>query len=264
MFSRLGAIWSARRILFLLIGRDLKVRYNTASLGWMWSLLEPLLMATVYWFVFTKIIERTFGSDPYIVFLLAAMLPWMWASAIIGGSPRALLSQSKLVRSTNIPREIWVLREVGSKGVEFLFGIPILIGFMVVLGVGVSPYVLAVPLGVLILLLLLSGIALALSSISVLYRDVRQLTRVVTRLMFYFSPILYGVQDVAGRLPETVARFYMLNPFAGIIDLFRAAMFPDDFHGWWPVAWAGFVAVAVFVLGLRTFARLERSVLKEL
>lgn len=264
MLSRLVAIWSARRILVLLIGRDLRVRYNTASLGWVWTILEPLLMAGVYWFVFTKIITRTFGSEPYIVFLLAALLPWTWATGVIGASPRALQSQAKLVRSTNLPREIWVLRDVGSKGIEFLLSIPVLAGFMVVLGVGVSPYAFAAPLGVLILLLLLSGIALGLASLGVLYRDVRRIVGVVNRLLFYLSPIIYGAHDVVDRLPENVARFYMLNPFAGIIDLFRAAMFPDEFSGWWPVGWAGFVAVVVFVLGLRTFARLERPVLKEI
>ena len=98
-------------------------------LGYVWSILEPLAMAGVYWFVFTKLMTRQVGEDPYIVFLLCGMLPWQWASAALRSSMKALSKDSKLVRSTNLPREIWVLRTVGSKFAEFLYALPVLAFF---------------------------------------------------------------------------------------------------------------------------------------
>ena len=71
---------------------------------------EPLLMGAIYWFVFTKIFERKIGGEPYIIFLLAAMLPWMWFSSGLTEGAKALRSQRRLVASTPLPRQIWVLR----------------------------------------------------------------------------------------------------------------------------------------------------------
>src|SRR5690625_5578909 len=77
-------------------------------------------MGAIYWFVFTKIFERKIGGEPYIIFLLAAMLPWMWFSSGLTEGAKALRSQRRLVASTPLPRQIWVLRSVGAKGMEFL------------------------------------------------------------------------------------------------------------------------------------------------
>ena len=101
-----------RRSLWLLTTRDLRVRYSTSALGYLWSILDPLVMAGIYWFVFTQVFHRPVGTEPYIVFLLAALLPWMWFNGAISDSTRAFLKDAKLVRSTMIPRTIWVNRIV--------------------------------------------------------------------------------------------------------------------------------------------------------
>ena len=132
-----------RQSLWLLTSRDLKVRYSTSFLGYLWSVLDPLVMAGIYWFVFTQVFERTVGASPYIVFLIAGLLPWMWFTGAIGDSTRAFIRDAKLVRSTRIPRSIWVNRIVLSKGIEFLLSLPVLavfaIAFCCCTGVPLSP-----------------------------------------------------------------------------------------------------------------------------
>jgi ABC-2 type transport system permease protein len=86
----------------------------------------------------------------------------------------------------------------------------------------------------------------------------------VLRLLFYFSPILYGVHDIRHRLGSTVAQFYSLNPLAGIIGLYRMAFFTDQYEGWHGIAWAAGFAVVTLIVGLRVFSRLEGLVLKEI
>jgi ABC-2 type transport system permease protein len=266
MVSRFRAILARRDTLALLVTRDLKVKYSTSRLGYLWTVIDPLLMSGVYWFVFTQIFQRGVGREPYLVFLLCGILPWQWANGVIRDSSRALTTDAKLVRSTNLPREIWILRVVSTKAVEFLFSLPVLVLFVVIYQRGLSWYVLAFPLAALIQAVLLLGLGLTLAPVAVLYKDVRRMLRVTLRVLFYLSPIIYGVQDVheVEKFPEWLKGLYVLNPLAGIFDLYRAALFPDFFAGWTEVAVAAGIAVAALVLGLVVFTRLEGRVLKEI
>src|SRR5699024_9648483 len=106
-------LFRTRGVLWIFIRRDLKDRYADAVLGYVWSVLQPLLMVAMYWFVVTKIFERKVGCGRYIIFLLAAMLPWMWCSSGLTEGAIALISQHRLVAPTPLPRQIWVLRSVG-------------------------------------------------------------------------------------------------------------------------------------------------------
>jgi ABC-2 type transport system permease protein len=257
-------VWSRRRTLQLLVGRDLKVKYSGSVLGYVWSVLEPLMMAGVYWFVFTQLMERSLGEAPYIVFLLCAMLPWQWANGSLRTSMKALNKDAKLVRSTNLPREIWVLRTIGSKFMEFVFSLPVLIFFAIVSGAHLNWQVVFFPLAALIQGVLLLGAGLILAPLAVLYSDVERLMRIVLRLLFYFSPIIYGLNDIDKRLGDTVAKFYILNPFAGIFDLYRTAFFADQWAGWDAVVVSSLIALLLLALGLQVFRRFEGRVLKEI
>lgn len=257
-------MWGRRRVLTLLVTRDLKVKYAGSALGYFWSILEPMMLAGIYWFVFTILMPRRLGEAPYIVFLLSAMLPWQFANTAIRSTMRALSKDAKLVRSTNLPREIWVLRTIGTHLVEFLLSVPVIVFFAILTGAHLTRDVVFFPLAVLIETVLLLGCGLILAPVAVLYSDVVRLVPMVLRLLFYFSPILYGVHDIRHRLGSTVAQFYSLNPLAGIIGLYRMAFFTDQYEGWHGIAWAAGFAVVTLIVGLRVFSRLEGLVLKEI
>jgi ABC-2 type transport system permease protein len=262
--SRVGTVWGRRRVLALLVSRDLKVKYAGSALGYLWSVLDPLMMAGVYWFVFTQLMHRTVGDAPYIVFLLCAMLPWQFANGSIRASMRALAKDAKLVRSTNLPREIWVVRTVGSKLVEFLFSLPVIALFAVVTHAQPTWHIVFFPLALFIQVILLLGLGLILAPVTVLYSDVTRLVPIVLRLLFYFSPILYGLHDITTRFPPAVGKFFTLNPLAGLFDLYRTAFFDDQWAGWDAVAVSAIWAVLALAIGLRVFSRLEGLVLKEI
>ena len=120
-----------RHQLWLLTERDLRVRYSTSALGYLWSILDPLVMAGIYWFVFTQVFHRGIANEPYIVFMLSALLPWMWFNGAVSDSTRAYIYEAKLIRSTKIPRTIWVVRLV-------LARVAMLVGMGVIIGAGVS------------------------------------------------------------------------------------------------------------------------------
>jgi ABC-2 type transport system permease protein len=262
--SKVGILWRRRRILFLLVGRDLKVKYAGSALGYFWTLLEPLMLAGIYWFIFTQLISRRLGEAPYVVFLLCAVLPWQFFNSSLRSSMKALSKDAKLVRSTNLPREIWVLRTVGSKLAEFLFSIPVIALFAFLTGAHLTWYVVFFPLALLIQVVLLVGFGLILAPISVLYSDIGRVLPIILRLMFYFSPILYGVHDIKKRFPPVAAHIFAFNPLAGILDLYRTAFFNDQWAGWSAVAISGIWAVAIMAVGIYVFPRLEGTVLKEI
>lgn len=257
-------LFRTRGVLWILIRRDLKVRYADAVLGYVWSVLEPLLMGAIYWFVFTKIFERKVGGEPYIIFLLAAMLPWMWFSSGLTEGAKALRSQRRLVASTPLPRQIWVLRSVGAKGMEFLFSIPVFVIFILLFPPEINSNVWLVLLGVLIQLVLLLGIGFLLAPLMMLFRDLEPLIRVVTRMLFYASPVIYGINDIAQRgIPESLQSVYPWNPLAGVIECYRAGFFPGEVR-WDAIAISAAMSLVVFVAGWVVFMKLESRVLKEI
>ncbi len=262
-----GAPGSPRRYLhslWLLSARDLKVRYSTSALGYLWSILDPLVMSAIYWFVFTQVFQRTVGHEPYIVFLITALLPWVWFNAAVSDFTRAFSKDARLVRSTAIPRTIWVNRIVLSKGIEFLCSIPVLALFVVVSQFGEDPARLSwgllwFPVAALLQTVLLIGLGLLVAPLCVLWTDLERTTKLILRALFYASPVIYGVEDLPAPF-DTLAAF---NPLSGIFALYRVGFFPQE---WDPlVVIIGAVMSFFFLaLGILTFRRLERPMLKEL
>ncbi|WP_323986345.1 ABC transporter permease [Microbacterium plantarum] len=257
-----GAPGSPRRYLhslWLLSARDLRVRYSTSALGYLWSVLDPLVMSGIYWFVFTQVFHRDVGENPYIVFLITALLPWVWFNSAVTDFTRAFNKDARLVRSTSIPRSIWVGRIVLSKGIEFLFSLPVLAMFAIFGGATVNAALLFFPVAVLLQVILLLGLGLIVAPLCVLWGDLERTTRLVLRALFYASPIIYGVADLPGVFKEIGA----FNPLAGIFTLYRVGFFPDQWDTLSVVVGA-VTSIVIFGLGLLVFSRLERPVLKEL
>ncbi|RLK47749.1 ABC transporter permease [Microbacterium telephonicum] len=258
-----GAPGTPRRYfhsLWLLSARDLKVRYSTSALGYLWSILDPLVMSGIYWFVFTQVFHRSgVGEAPYIVFLITALLPWVWFNSAVIDFTKAFTKDARLVRSTAIPRSIWVNRIVLSKGIEFLCSLPVLVFFAVVAGAHVGWGLLAFPLAILVQAVLLVGLGLIVAPLCVLWTDLERTTRLVLRALFYATPIIYGVSDLPGIFPELAA----FNPLSGIFTLYRIGFFPGQWDTLSVVVGVAF-SLLVLVLGVLVFRRLEPGVLKEL
>ncbi|OIH96933.1 sugar ABC transporter [Curtobacterium sp. MCBA15_009] len=249
-----------RHALWLLTVRDLRVRYSTSALGYLWSILDPLVMSAIYWFVFTKVFHRgSVGEDPYIVFLLVALLPWMWFTGGVSDSTRAFIKESKLIRSTTIPRSIWVARIVASKGIEFLLSIPVLAVFVVATGAHLHWQAVFFPLGIVLQCALVYGLGLIVAPLVVFFRDLERATKLVLRFLFYASPIIYGTTA----LPDALRGIAAINPLTGIFGLYRSAFFPAQLD-WFEVGASVLTTAVVLVVGFAVFRRSEHRVLKEL
>jgi ABC-2 type transport system permease protein len=253
-----------RRILVLLVRRDLRLRYAGAWLGYVWTILDPLMMALVYAFVFQVLIGgRSIGEQPYILYLLIGMLGWNWFNASVTEACTSLTAEAKMVRSTNVPREIWVARTVLSKGAEFILALPVVFGFCLYYGHGVNLKLLLFPVGLVLEFMLAFGIGLALAPVTVLANDAQRIVKIFLRVGFYLTPVLYGINHVAhGR--EWVVRLAELNPLAGIISLYRMGFWAGDTLSWRAYAASVLAGLLALVLGSAVFRRFEGTVLKEI
>ena len=282
-WSRACSLWANRRILRILVIRDLKIRYSSSVLGYVWTLLDPLLLSLVYWFVFGFIISRGEANEqPYLLWLLTGILPFQWTSHVLNDCGRLLGNDAKLVTSSSLPREIWPLRTVLSRFIEFLFTLPITAAAMLLYGKGPTVWLLMVPVAFLVQGIFNVGLALMFAPLSMLYPDVQRLIRVFTQLYRYISPVLYGIVTLELVLkdpekvwpdwmlfgdqtwPQWILTLFELNPLAGILDVYHSVLFPDNSTGG-SLLWIATVgSLVTFIVGWWLFRRLESRVLKEM
>lgn len=243
----------------ILIYRDLQIRYAGTWLGYLWTLLDPLAMAFIYWLVFTQIIgAKNIGEQPYILFLLTGILSWTWFNGSVTDSARSLVVESKMVRSIAIPRYLWVIKSIGAKGTEFLLAFPILIIITLITQANVNLEIFWIIFAIVLQFLLLSGIGLILAPLTVLARDTSNLLRILLRMMFYLTPIIYGISDI----PEKYQILSYFNPMTGIISMYRAGFWSEP-NLLTAVIFSTVISLSVFVIGVVFFKRIEKTVLKE-
>jgi ABC-2 type transport system permease protein len=194
-------------------------------------------------------------------------------------------NDAKLVTASNLPREIWVLRSVSSRFIEFLFTLPITVVAMVGFGVftnkgvcatnclsqvGPSLWLFLLPVALGVQFVFNIGLALTLSPSCMLYPDIHRVVRVFATLYRYMSPVIYGLAALKVTLddagwPSWVFKVYCLNPLAGILNAYHAVIFPNDTqHVVLLLGLSAVLSFGLFVFGWYMFKRLEPRVLKEL
>ncbi|MCX4387057.1 ABC transporter permease [Micromonospora peucetia] len=275
MTSGIAALWSHRTSLRILVRRDLAVKYQQSMLGYLWSLIEPLGMGAIYWFVFGVLYSRDTNrhlgdaADSYPLFLLTGIFAWMWTSSALSEATNALTGQARLITTMNVPRQVFPIGRVTGRFAEYAAGLPILLA----IAVGYAAYgrielgwsLLALPLAVAVQAVLLVGLALLLSAVNVLMRDVERFMRLVIRVLFYATPIIYPLSLVRDAdLPGWLKIAYELNPLVGIFQLHHAVWYPDEFPDARLLATTVGVSLLVLAAGWWSFRRLEPAVLKEL
>lgn len=265
----LGAMWRHRRTLRVLVQRDLSVKYQKTVMGYLWSLIEPLGMAAIYWFIFGFIYNRGGDVPPgvsYALYIVSGMFAWMWANQAMSESATSLTAQSSLITTMRVPREVFPIARVFARFAEYLAGLPVLLGFAI-FGGGVFGWnLLVLPAVIILQAVALTGIAFILAALNVLYRDVQRFMRLAMRMMFYAVPVIYPIARILGsHAPDSVKTVYQLNPFVGIMQLHHYAWIADGTYISWQMLVANIcTAIILLFFGRWLFHRLEPSVLKEL
>ena len=257
IIDRLYDIWDRRDVLRMLVERGLRHKYANSVLGYAWSLLEPAMLVLTY-FLLLKIFHRSYPMYP--LFISSAILPWQWFASVVNSSTSTLRQNSRLITSIALPREIYPLAEVSVKTVEFVMSLPVLLLVAWIYGVRPSGYVFVWPLAFVLELMICVGLALLVSSLNTVLRDIEQGIGMIIRMLFFLSPVLYPLTN----LSPSFRQLESYNPMVGILAINRAVWLPAYWTGWQPVLFSAIGAVVILVLGFTVYARVERAVLKEL
>ncbi len=258
----------SRRLLLDLVTRELRARYRNAIIGFLWAILQPVLMMLVLTLVFGYLLagvmpDRGGQSHSYAVFLLCGLVPWQFLSAAITNGTQSLLINGALIKKVYFPREVIPIAAVLYCLVSVTIGFATLFVVKVALeGLGTIGHGwVYVPLLLGIELTLAIGAALLFSALNVRFNDIAYMLEVALAFGFYATPIIYKLPESMSALPvsEEVGRWlyrlYLLNPMAGLVTAFRQALLDNRFPDPAMLAWAAGVAVVVLVIGVYVFRR---------
>jgi ABC-type polysaccharide/polyol phosphate export permease len=234
--------------------REVRIRYLGSSTGFAWALLHPLLLLGVYAFVFTMVF-RAGGTGPhsFIAFVAVALWPWLAAQEALSRATVSLAGYSGLIRKAAFPQETIVYASVAATFAIHFIGYVLVLAVLRIVGqpLELSGLVLAVPMWV-VLMIAVTGIALALASLQVFVRDVEHVLLPVLMVLMYVTPILYPLAMV----PEPVRPWVAANPFGWLVTRFRDALLDGRLGLQWGDALAVAIALGLFALGLAMFRRL--------
>ena len=258
----IGAIFSGLRILahysdllWVLSRFRLHVRYKQSILGWLWALLQPLALMTIYTIVFTRVTTVTTGGIPYPLFVLSALLPWIFFSSSISTAVHGLVLYPNLLTKMYFPREIIPLSYLAAGFADFLMGCLILAAFMVHYRVSPTWNLLyAIPI-VIVLAAFAAAVALLLSAIHVRFRDIGLALPLLLQVWMFTVPVVYSLQSV----PVRLRKLYLLDPIAGLIENFRTVLLRGGRPDGTSFAFSAAIAFACLVIAYAYFKSSEAT-----
>ena len=262
MWHNLGQLLRYRGLIQSLVARELKARYRGSVLGFFWSFVNPLLLLSIYTFVFRYILQNTDEKlNPYSLFMFCGLLPWTWFSASLVEASGSLISGGNLIKKVLFPAEVLPIVSVLANMVHFFLGLLILVAFMIGFRHFPDPRDLAFfPLAIAVQLVFTLALGLILAALTVHFRDIRDLLSNLLTFWFFATPIIYFYE-----LPS-VQRFRWLfdfNPFFHLAVSYQEILFfggPPFWEG--HLAWLlalGAASCVLFVLGYWLFDRLRDS-----
>jgi len=247
-------LWEYRDLFYFLIWRNIKVRYAQSVLGVGWAIIQPVFSMIVFTIVFGKLAKIGSEGVPYAIFSYTALVPWTYFSNALTQSGASLVGASGMISKVYFPRLIIPMSPVLDKLVDFGISLILLVGLMVWFKIAPTIWVLTLPLLILLMMLTAAGLGMWLTALAVQYRDVNYGMKFAVQLLMYASPVVYP----ASLVPDQFRLLYGLNPMAGVIEGFRAALLGTRPMPWDLIAVGSVTALVVAVSGAFYFRRTER------
>ncbi len=252
-------MWEYRDLLMSMSSRDIQLRYRQTALGPIWVVLQPLMAAGVFSFIFTSLAGFPTHGVPPMVFTYAGILAWGVFNGFFGKASGAIVGNMGLVTKVYFPRLILPLTGVLSTLLDFLIGFAVLIVLMIVNRFAPPFAIVALPVILLGLLATALGLSLFVSAVQVKYRDISYVVPVMMNLLFYLSPVGYALSEVGKKIPPAAQGIYNLNPFVAYLEMARWSMLGTAFPSWGLVLYSSIFTLVVLVGGALFFKTQERG-----
>jgi ABC-type polysaccharide/polyol phosphate export permease len=228
--EKLLDLWRARELLRQFVAKELKVRYKNSALGFLWSLVTPVLMTVVFTVIFSTVIRIEVGG-PFAAFFLSGYLVWQFFQNSVQGSITAVVGNGPLIKKVYFPREILPLSIVLSQLVHLLLALVAVSPYLIYArGWGMVIHLPAILLGIVGVTVFTCGVSMLLAGANVSFRDLQELIVVIMMVWFYATPIIYpfalvaGIESAVGRVAAVVLSF---NPMTWFVRLFREPIYGE-------------------------------------
>lgn len=269
--TRVRDIFRYRELLVNLVRKDLKVRYKSSVLGFLWSLLTPAMLLVVYYFVFSVLLGS--GIPRFPIYLLSGLLAWNLFNVGLISATGSVVASAGIVNKVWFPREVLPLSAIGAAVVHFfLQGMVMVLTLLAFRHPVEWAYLPLLPFALLALLLFVSALSILMSAINVYLRDMQHLVEIALLPWFFCSPIVYSYDLIAQKLGR-YSGLYLINPVTPVVLVFQRAIYGDystivhQFPYWWYVRNIAIVTVVSTLLlafSLSVFRRLEGNFTEEL
>jgi ABC-type polysaccharide/polyol phosphate export permease len=252
--SIFGELYDRRYVLSQLVSQQLILRYRRTVFGFLWTLINPLLMMSVMALVFAMLFNADLKT--FTVFLFAGMIPWNYFSSVVTQSGSSFINNEGLIKKIYLPKSIFPLSIAAALLIDSMLSFLALFIIILIIGGSLSWAVFFIPIAYLMLFFFSLGIGLIMSVATVFFRDLQHIILVVIQGLFFVTPILYK-QD---RLGGGVAWLVNLNPLVPFIELFRAPLSLSILPSSRTILQALLLSLSAMVIGLLVFLRQEKKI----
>ena len=244
MIGLCRSVYTHRELVGILVAKQLKLRYRGSGLGFLWTLLNPLLQMVVYTLVFS--VYFRLDMEKYPVFLFAGLLPWIWFSSSLQQGVTCILDGAGLVTRSQFPAEVLPVVTLTTNTLNFLLTLPLLFVFLFAFRVKLGPALLALPLLIALEYLLALGPVLILAALNVQFRDLQHIILHLLTVLQFLTPIFYPLSLI----PEPLRAWAVVNPLTILFSAFQDVLYFNRLPPWPPLL--GLLVVSCVVLSVAT------------
>lgn len=259
MLKHIKEIYEYRDMIFSLVKRELRGRYQKSVLGMLWTFLNPLCQILVYTFVFTVVFPS--NIEDYYIYLMTGIIPWTFFSEALGQGAGSVVANSDMTKKIYFPREVLTISSVTAKFVNMLLSFIVVFVFLVISGRGFSgPALLCLPFIMIAEYLIALGFTLFFSAITVYLRDMEYIVGVLLMAWIWATPIMYATDTV----PEPVMKLLMINPMTQIVMSYHDILYYHVVPSAVRIGTVLIIGIVLLLVGEVVFKRLEGNFAEEL
>ena len=251
-------LYDYREMLYNLVRKDLKARYKGSFLGFLWTFLNPLLQLVVYTIVFSTIMRV--NIDKFYIYLFVGLIPWIFFTTSIQTGVVSIMMNKDLIKKIYFPRIILPISTVNSAFMNMLYSMIVLIATLLVSGIGISKYILLLPIAMIMQYILVLGMIFIFSALNVYFRDLEYILNIIIMVWFYLTPIVYSMDMI----PIHARKWFYLNPMTNIIAFYRDILYYKRMPSFESFSWILLYGTIMIVVGYFVFEKLQKKFVEEL
>lgn len=259
MVNRVKEIYAYRDMIANLVKRDLRGKYKGSTLGFLWTLINPLCQIIIYTIVFSIIVRN--NLENFYVYMIVGMIPWLFFDMSLRNGSGCIRYQGDMVKKIYFPREVLPITCVTSNFVNMLLCFIIVFAVLFISGTGVNVVALIyLPLVMVIEYIMTLGFTLIVAAGTVYFRDLEYVVTIVLMGWIYLTPIMYSFDF----LPDILKPIFRLNPMTGVIESYHKILYWKEIPSDTGIKYSAIFAVVVLLIGETVFNKLQDNFAEEL